>query len=226
MVLEELAFGLEGNTDLLVRFDVSLSSVHHGNVTQSQRNDPSRQDINNVSSDIPIPKMSVRRTKREQRGSRAHKINLGQDTNRPRSLRVDFSRQLQPIRVRQILVARRDRQNDATRLRDILKQHISDLLLDILRLITDRHLGDTGQIDEGQREDVWRVDSEVDRDGRDSSIATGLGFSVFYDLLSNLVEIMELFAWEVEEFTPLIGVNVLVGVIWTSSEKLDILSPG
>jgi len=80
---------------------------------------------------------------------RAHKINLGQDTYRPRPLRIDLSRQLQSIRVRQILVTRRDRQNDTTRLRNILQQHIPDLLLDILRLITNGHFGHTRQINEG-----------------------------------------------------------------------------
>ena len=79
----------------------------------------------------------------------AHKIDLGQDTYRPRSLRIDFSRQLQTVRVRQILITRRDRQNDTARLRNILQQHIPDLFLDILRLITNGHFGHTRQIDEG-----------------------------------------------------------------------------
>jgi hypothetical protein len=38
VALEELPFGLKRNTDLLVGFDVSLTSVYHRNVTQSQRN--------------------------------------------------------------------------------------------------------------------------------------------------------------------------------------------
>lgn len=32
---------------------------------------------------------------------------------------------------------------------------------------------------------------------------------------------MELLTREVEEFTPLVGVDVLVGIIWASSKKLD-----
>lgn len=93
MVLEELALGLEGNADLLVCVDVPLPSVHHGNVSQSQRNDPSSQDINNVSSDIPVLKSQVS-GQSWRTGGVVHKIDLGQDANRPRSLRVDFSRQL------------------------------------------------------------------------------------------------------------------------------------
>ena len=78
----------------------------------------------------------------------AHEIYLSQDTYRPRSFRINFSRQLQPVRVCQILITRRDRQNDTTRLRNILQEHIPDLLLDILRLIANRHLGHTRQVDE------------------------------------------------------------------------------
>lgn len=149
MVLEELAFGLEGDADLLVCFNVSLPSVHDRNVTQSQRNDPSGQNVDDVSASIPISKCQPGGQSRNGGKSRVHKIDLGQDTDRPRPLRVDLPRQLQPIRVRQILVTRRDRQNDTTRLRNILQQHIPDLLLDILRLITDGHFGHTGQVDKG-----------------------------------------------------------------------------
>ena len=146
-------------------------------------------------------------------GNRAHEINLGQDTYRPRSFRVNFSRQLQPIRVRQILITRSDRQNDTARLRDILQQHIPDLLLDIFRLITDGHLGHAGQIHEGQREDVRRVDPEVDWDGRNPSITAGLGLGIFYDFLSNLTKIVELFTRDVKELAPFVRVDVWVGII-------------
>jgi hypothetical protein len=91
-------------------------------------------------------------------------------------------------------------------------------------LITDGHFGQTGKIDESQREDIRRVDSKVDWIRRYPSITAGLGFSVFHDFLPNLVEIEELLAREVEEFTPFIRVDVWVGVVWVSSEKSDICS--
>lgn len=70
------------------------------------------------------------------------------------------------------------------------------------------------------------MDSKVDWDGRDSSITPGLGLSVFHDFLSNLVEIIELFTRDVEEFAPFVGVDVWVGIIWTSFEKLETPSTG
>ena len=59
VVLEEFALGLEGNADLLVCVNIPLPSVHHGNIAQSQRNDPPSQNVNNVSSGIPILKCQV-----------------------------------------------------------------------------------------------------------------------------------------------------------------------
>lgn len=97
MVLEEVAFGIERDADLLVCLNVSLSSVHDRNVSQSERNNPSGKNVNNVRSRIPISK-SVSLARESGMGTdRVHKINLGQDTNRPRPLRVDFPRQLEPI---------------------------------------------------------------------------------------------------------------------------------
>lgn len=54
VALKEVPLSFKRDADLLICFDVSLSSVHYWNVTQSQRNDPSSQNVNDVSSRIPI----------------------------------------------------------------------------------------------------------------------------------------------------------------------------
>jgi len=72
MVLEELTFGLEGDADLLVCFNVSLPSVHDRNVTQSQRNDPSSQNVDDVSASIPISKCQSGGESRNGGKSRAY----------------------------------------------------------------------------------------------------------------------------------------------------------
>jgi len=56
VILEEFAFGIESGADLFVCFDVSLPPVHDRNVAQSQRNDPSSQNVHDVGSGIPISK--------------------------------------------------------------------------------------------------------------------------------------------------------------------------
>ena len=53
MVLEEVAFRIK---HLLVRFgfvDVTLVTVHHGNITQAWMNGAARKDIDDISTGIP-----------------------------------------------------------------------------------------------------------------------------------------------------------------------------
>jgi hypothetical protein len=53
------------------------------------------------------------------------------------------------------------------------------LLLNVLRLIANRDLGETRKIDEGEGEDVGGEDSKVDGDWGDAGIlaSLGIGFS-------------------------------------------------
>jgi hypothetical protein len=66
-----------------------------------------------------------------------HKIDLGQDSNRPRSFRVDGSCELETVRVGQIGVGRSDGEDDGVGLGDELEEHVSDLLLNVSRLVAD-----------------------------------------------------------------------------------------
>ena len=85
-----------------------------------------------------------------------HQVNLGQNTDCSLTIRVDLPRHLETVRVRQIRIRRGGGKDDTRGFRDILEQHIANLLLDILRLVTNGHLGKTGKIDQRQCQDVWR----------------------------------------------------------------------
>ena len=54
-----------------------------------------------------------------------------------------------------------------------LQEHVSDLLLNVLGLVAHGHLGEAGQIDEGNVEDVWRVDAQIDRQVGYALVGTG-----------------------------------------------------
>lgn len=57
------------------------------------------------------------------------------------TLRVDLLGDLQSVRVGQVSVGRRDGQDEAALLGDELHQHVPDLVLDVLRLVSDGHFG-------------------------------------------------------------------------------------
>ena len=85
------------------------------------------------------------------------------------------------------------------------------MALDIAGLVAHGYLGEAGQIDEGQGEDVGGVDPEVDGGRGNASVAANLGLCLSADLIADLVEVEELLAGDVQELAPLVGVRLLVG---------------
>lgn len=83
--------------------------------------------------------------------------------------------------------------------------------LDIARLVTDWHSRQTGKIDKGQGQYVRGVNAQVNRCGRDASISADFGLSLSANLISYLVEVKELLAWDVQKLSPLVGVGSFVG---------------
>lgn len=189
VVLEEVFLVLQSIGDGPLVLNITLTAVDNGNVTQAQRNNSSSENIHNISALV-------------------HQINLTQHTNSALTLGVHLTRQLQTIGVGQILVGRGDGQNDGVGLADVLENHIPNLALNILGLISDGHLGQTGQIDQGQGEDVGRVDAQVDRNRRDTGIAADLGLRLPDNLLTNLVEVEELLARDMQELAILIDIGL------------------
>ena len=207
MSLEELTLGLQGRTDGLVVLNVSLTTVDYWYISQSQRDDPASENIDNVRSLVPEVECLSNKKMYEMPGRYSHQVDLRQDTNRPLTLRINLSCQLQPIRVRQVRVGCGDSKNDTSWSRDILEQHVPDLLLNIARLVADWNLCQARQIDEREGEDIRREDAQVDGKRGDACILARLRFRIPNNFLPDLVEIVELLTGEVQEFTPFIRVG-------------------
>ena len=54
MVFEEVAFIVKGGANGLIRLDIPLTPVHDGNITKSQGNNSSGQDINDIRAFVPV----------------------------------------------------------------------------------------------------------------------------------------------------------------------------
>jgi hypothetical protein len=191
VVLEELPLVLERIGDRLLILDIPLSSVHNWDITQPQRNDATGENVDNVCSIV-------------------HQVDLGQHTDCPLSFGVNFSCELQTIRVGQIGVCGGDCQYDGIGFANLLHDHFSNLSLNVPWLISNRHLCQTGQVNQCERKDVGRVDPQVDGRWRNTRIATSLGFCLPYNFFPNLIEIMELLAGNVQELAPLVRVVLVI----------------
>lgn len=67
-----------------------------------------------------------------------------------RTLRVDVFGQFERVGVGQVGVGGGDGQDEAALSRNELHDHVSDLMLDVRRLIAHRHFSDARQVDERQ----------------------------------------------------------------------------
>src|SRR5271170_2097897 len=90
------------------------------------------------------------------------------------TLRVDFTSKFKSIRVCKICVGSGDGKDDGVGFGDVFENHITNLFLDILGLISDRDFCETWKVDKGEGEDVWREDSQVDGHRGDSGILSSL----------------------------------------------------
>lgn len=94
MVLEKVPLIFEGRGDRLGLIDVPLATVNDGNVSQSKRDNSAGENVDDVRSLVPVARC--------QKGSRfglrnSHQIDLGQNTDRSRPIRINISCQLQTI---------------------------------------------------------------------------------------------------------------------------------
>lgn len=71
-------------------------------------------------------------------------------SSRSLTLRVDVFGQFERVRVGQVSVSGSDGQDQAALATDELHDHVSDLLLDVGRLVSHRYFSDARQVDEGQ----------------------------------------------------------------------------
>ena len=92
MVLEEIALSIKCNADGFVDFNISLPSVNDWDVAKSQRDNSSRQNIDNIGSLVPVPLFASELDLKEREN--VHQIDFRQNTNRPRPLWVHFTSHL------------------------------------------------------------------------------------------------------------------------------------
>lgn len=205
---------LESSGDGLIGLNIPLATVDNRNVAKSERDNTACENVDDIGTLVPEIQYqwcAVRKLKGD-----SHEINLCQDTNRPRSLRIHLSCHLQAIRVGQIGVGGGNSQDNTRRLGDILQEHIPDLPLNILGLVSDRDLRQPREIDEREGEDIRGEDAQVDGLRGDSSVLSGLRFGVADNFVSNLVEVVELLVGKVQEFTPLVSIGgFVVSLVYT-----------
>ena len=114
------------------------------------------------------------------------------------------------------MVGRGHGKDDTCWTRDVLEEHIPDLLLNIAWLVSDWHFRQTRKIDESERQDIGGEDAEVDGEWGDASVFARLRLGIANNLVTNLAEVVEFLAGEVEELAPFVGVRGLVrAVVYT-----------
>src|SRR5437762_3477693 len=114
------------------------------------------------------------------------------------TLRIYFTSKFESIRVCQIGVGSGDGKNDSIRFSDVLENHVSNLLFDILRLISHRYLCKTRKIDECEGEDVGRENSKINRYRRDARVLSGLCVCSSNDFISYFPKVVKLLIWEMK----------------------------
>jgi len=130
------------------------------------------------------------------------------------TIRVHLARQVETVRVCQVGVCGRDGEDDCVLLLDVGHAHVADLLLNVLGLVADGHLGHAGQVDQGQVEHVGREDLEADGLVGHALVAAGNLVRVVDNLLAHLAKVEELLAGQVQELGPFVGLlgALLVGL--------------
>lgn len=121
VVLKELLLVLERRRDRTGVIDVALRSVDDGDVTETKRNDTTSENVDDVRSLV-------------------HEVDLGEDTDRSETFRVNLTSELETVGVSQISVGGGDSQNDRVGLLDELEKHVADLNLDVARLVSNGDL--------------------------------------------------------------------------------------
>ena len=123
-------------------------------------------------------------------GALVHEIKLGEHPDRACTIGVDALREGDGVRVGEIRVGARDREDDALGLAHKAENHLLDLRGDVGRLVADGHLRRSGKIDQGEVEHVGLVHRENDRLVVHAEVAATLALGVGLNLAANLVEIV------------------------------------
>ncbi len=186
---EELLFSPSCCKHRDVAVDVLLGTVDDTDETELERVDTTSENIESVSALV-------------------HQVELGQDTDGASTLRIHGASELETVRVGKIDIRRADSEDDAVGLGNVVCDEVADLTFNVGGLISDWDLGETGQVDEREVEDIRAVNLEVNRKLGDALVLTSYTESLVLDLTSNFVEVGEALV-EVEELAILFVGGVL-----------------
>jgi hypothetical protein len=138
--------------------------------------------------------------------------------------------QLQSLGVDEIDVRGGDGKNDTVGLGDVLGDEVAGLLLDVCRLVANgylqllaltsptlpvaTYLGQTGQVDKRQAEDVWGVHLQVDRLPVDALVVSRYPRCLGFDLAPDLCEVVESAPGNVQKLSPFLLSCYAGGRVW------------
>jgi len=95
MTLEKLALSFERLLDRLRNVNVTLATVYNRYIAQTQRNDATGKDVNDISASIPVF-IDVNAAHADCTRN-LHEIDFRKDTNSPRSLGIDLAGHLETV---------------------------------------------------------------------------------------------------------------------------------
>jgi hypothetical protein len=127
-------------------------------------------------------------------GTSVHNINLGDNTNGTDTLGVKLTRHLQTIRCCHICIGRHHTKDDCAGVRHISVGHSTSNFFNIVWLISDGNTSDTRQINKSQIGTSMRVHLKNDRLVNDVLVCTTHLVGQVNDVVSNFLEVGELFA--------------------------------
>ena len=110
------------------------------------------------------------------------------------------------------MVCRGHGKDDTCWTRDVLEEHIPDLLLNIAWLVSNWHFRQPRKVNEGERQDIGGEDAEVDGEGGDASVFARFRLGVANNLVTDLAEVVELLTRKVKEFSPFVWVSFRIAL--------------
>mmetsp|Transcript_831 Transcript_831/g.5187 ORF Transcript_831/g.5187 Transcript_831/m.5187 type:complete len:200 (-) Transcript_831:465-1064(-) len=175
---EELFLLKQCVTDSLGLVDVILRSVHHSNVAQAQRV--------HFSCEILLCICAL-----------VHNIKFCDHTDGSVTIWIHTPRKVKRIAVGKVRICWGYCKDDASGALDITVYHIFDHLLNVVRLISHWHFGDTRKIHQGHGEYILAVDFEPDLFFRDSFVVSHFSICFGLNLIADGAEFIELLSGQV-----------------------------
>ena len=208
MILKKRRFLLQSIAYADIIVNILLSSIDDGNVPPDERNDFVLQHVDAV-------------------GTGIHQIDLGEHSHRPMAVRIDGLGKFERIGIGQIGIGGSDCENNGIGIGNVRQTHFSNQVFNVVGLISHGHLGHSGQIDEGQRQDVGRINFQVNGSRVNALVASREAVRFSLNFVTNVLEIGKDAIGQVEKFSPLVwfvlGIDIFVISSSSSNEEEEVL---